>query len=266
MNAVPAPLLAEHARRQVVVLDLRGGQAAPPELVLEALDAKARVRPVGDEARDPGVGVGKREEDLEDRVGAEPLVSGQLVPAVADGLGDSGIRAQVGPALLLGEGHARLGEAVVIGQRHALNPLRRQCRVLPHRRHRRVVDREGTAWPGVELVEEMEHARSHHVCAVARLPPRQRVHLTLDAQAQHPVHRRVVLDLVDPVAVAVVRAQYRDVALGALGVLQRLGRAEDQRRARERARGPTRRLRGRAPAAGRRRRQTDRSPPAEGAG
>ena len=129
-----AALLAEDARGQVVVLDLRGGQAAPAELVLQALDAKARVRAVGDEAGDPGIGLREREEDLEDRVGAEPLVPRELVPAVADGLGDGRVRAQVGAALLLGEDHARLREAVVVGQRQALLPLGGQRRILAHRR------------------------------------------------------------------------------------------------------------------------------------
>ena len=37
------------------------------------------------------------------------------------------------------------------------------------------------------------------------------------------MHRRVVLDLVDAIAVAVVRFEYGNVALGALGVIERLG-------------------------------------------
>ena len=68
----------------------------------------------------------------------------------------------------------------------------------------------------------MEHARAHDVGAGSRLAPRQRVDFALDTQAQHPVHRRVVVDLVDAVAVAVVRLEHRDVALGALGVSERL--------------------------------------------
>ena len=41
------------------------------------------------------------------------------IPAVADRLGEGGVRAQVGAALLLGEGHPGLREAVVVGQRQA---------------------------------------------------------------------------------------------------------------------------------------------------
>ena len=54
------------------------------------------------------------------------------------------------------------------------------------------------------------------------LPPRQAVDLPLDRTLQEPVPRRVELDLVDPVAVAVVGAEDRDVALGAPAMLERL--------------------------------------------
>jgi hypothetical protein len=68
----------------------------------------------------------------------------------------------------------------------------------------------------------VEHARAHDVGARPWIAPRQRVDLALDAEAQHPVHRRVVVDLVDAVPVAIVSAQDRDVALRALGVRERL--------------------------------------------
>ena len=58
-----------------------------------------------------------------------------------------------------------------------------------------------------------------------RVAPRERVDLALDRAAQQPVPARVELDLVDPVAVAVVGEQPRLVALGAAAVLLRLGRA-----------------------------------------
>ena len=75
----------------------------------------------------------------------------------------------------------------------------------------------------------------HHVRAGARLAPGQRVDLALDAEAQHPVHRGVVVDLVDAVAVAVVRAQHRDVALRALALLERLGEATTAPKSRTRS-------------------------------
>ena len=42
------------------------------------------MRALGDEAGDPGLGLGECEEDLEDGMGAEPLVPRQLEDAVAD--------------------------------------------------------------------------------------------------------------------------------------------------------------------------------------
>jgi hypothetical protein len=50
------------------------------------------------------------------------------------------------------------------------------------------------------------------------------VDLPLDRPAQQPVPRGIELDLIDPVAVAVVRAEDRDVALGAPAMLERLER------------------------------------------
>ena len=53
--------------------------------------------------------------------------------------------------------------------------------------------------------------------------PPKRVHLALDAEPQHPVHRRVVFDLVHAVAEAVVLMELRDVALRAPAMLVGLG-------------------------------------------
>ena len=225
-----ATLFTQDACRQVVVLDLRGGKTAPAELVLQPLQAEPGMWPLGDEAGDPRIGLREREEDLEHGVGAEPLVTRQLEPAVADRLGDRGVGPQIGAALLLGHDHPRLGEGVVVGQRQPWLPFLGQRLVLTHGRDGRVVDRHRAARARVELIEEVEQARSHDVGACPWLAPRQRVDLALDTQAQHPVHRRVVLDLIDAVAVAVVRLQHGDVALRAPGMIERLcrgdGRAE----------------------------------------
>jgi hypothetical protein len=51
------------------------------------------------------------------------------------------------------------------------------------------------------------------------------VHAVLDPEPQHPVPRRIGLDAVDAVAVAIVRDELRDVAKRAARVLDRLGRA-----------------------------------------
>src|ERR1700737_3182555 len=79
-----AALLAQDPSWQVVVLDLRGGEAATAELVLESLQAETLVRPLRDKAGDPGFGLRESEEDLKDRVSTEPLMASQLEPAVPD--------------------------------------------------------------------------------------------------------------------------------------------------------------------------------------
>src|SRR5689334_117499 len=72
------------------------------------------------------------------------------------------------------------------------------------------------------MTPQHEQRRPDHVRTAARIPPGQAVDPPLDRAAQQPVPRRIELDLVDPVAVAVVGAEDRDVALGAPAVLERL--------------------------------------------
>src|SRR5256885_1029352 len=111
-----AALLAQDPSWQVIVLDLRGGEAATAELVLESLQTKTRVRPLRDEAGDPGIGLRESEEDLKDRVSTEPLMAGQLEPAVPDRFSDGRVGAQIRAALLLGHDHPGLSERLVIWQ------------------------------------------------------------------------------------------------------------------------------------------------------
>jgi hypothetical protein len=147
-------------------------------------------------------------------------VTGQLVHAVADRLGDRRVGPQVRAALLLGHHHARLGVAVEVGEVQARLPRRRLRRIAETQGgRRRVVDRHRAARPGVELVHQVEEPGPDHVGAWPRVAPRQRADLALHAQAQHPQHRRVVLDLVHAVAPAVVLVQAREVALGAPAVV-----------------------------------------------
>src|ERR1700724_3285464 len=90
-----AALFAQDLSRQVVVLDLRGGKAAAAELLLQSLQAENGVRPLLNKTGDPGFSLREREEDLKDRVSTDPLVTGQLEPAVADRLGYRRVRAQI---------------------------------------------------------------------------------------------------------------------------------------------------------------------------
>ncbi len=81
--------------------------------------------------------------------------------------------------------------------------------------------------PAFGLRPQQLERGARDVRAVAVRPPRQRVDLALHGAPQQPVPARVVVDLVDPVAVAVVRPQPGRVALGAAAVLLRLRRARD---------------------------------------
>ena len=81
--------------------------------------------------------------------------------------------------------------------------------------------------PALACVHSSSSVAARGVRARPRVAPRQRVDLALDRAAQQPVPARVELDLVEPVAEAVVREQPRLVALGAAAVLLRLGRAGD---------------------------------------
>ena len=86
--------------------------------------------------------------------------------------------------------------------------------------------------PSLALPHSAEHRRADHVRAGPGLAPREAGDRALDGAPQQPVPRGVELDLVDPVAVPVVGAQDRHVALGAPAVLDRLDAARPPRRPR----------------------------------
>ena len=207
-----------------------------------------------DEAGEPAGRLGEHEEDVAHRVRAEPLVAGQVVVvAVRARLRRAG--ADVRAALLLRHRHPAERAALVVGQRQPRLPLGGELGIDPQRGHGRVGHRDRAHHARVRLRPEQLERRAGDVRARARRAPRQRVDLALDRAAQQPVPARVVVDLVDPVPVAVVRAQPRRVALGAPAVLLRLGGAGDDRRSRARGRPPSPRPRAPAPrrARGRRR-------------
>ena len=82
--------------------------------------------------------------------------------------------------------------------------------------------------PSLALPHSMNSAARTTCAPGCGLAPGQAVDLALDRAAQQPVPGRVELDLVDPVAVAVVGAQDRLVALGAPAVLARLDAPGDR--------------------------------------
>ena len=105
-----AALLADEAARDGVELDLRRGQRARAQLVLEPLDPEAGLAALAagaldQEAGEALVGLGERQEDVARGVGAEPLVAGDLPGPVAGRDRARGVGADVGAALLLGHRH-----------------------------------------------------------------------------------------------------------------------------------------------------------------
>ena len=219
----PRPSSPTSWPRTPVELDLARRQRARAELVLQALDPEARVAALDQEARQAGGRLRERQEDVAGRIGAEPLVARDL-PRVAVLDGARGVRPHVGAALLLGHRHAHERAVVVARARDARLPLGRELGLLAQRRDRRVGHRDRAHDARVDLAPDEEQRRAHGVAARLRVPPGQRMDLALDRLAQAPVPGGVELDRVDAVAVAVVRPQHRLVALGALGVLERLGR------------------------------------------
>ena len=219
-----AALLAHEPAAHAVELDLARGQRARAELVLQPLDAEARVAPLDQEAGEARGRLREREEEVARGIGAEPLVAGDL-PGVAVRRRAGGVRANVGAALLLGHRHAHERAVVVARPRDARLPLGRQLGLLAQGGNRGVGHRHRAHDPGVHLAPHEEEGGAHCVGARLRVPPGKRVDLALDRLPEAPVPGRVELDLVDAVAVAVVRAQDRLVALGALGVGKRLGGA-----------------------------------------
>ncbi len=87
----------------------------------------------------------------------------------------------------------------------------------------------GQRVPGLELAHQVEPGRPGHVRAGAGLgDPRRAVQPPAHRRAHQPVPRRVELDLVDAVAVAVVGVQHRRVGVGEAGVLACLGRGDER--------------------------------------
>ena len=217
------------------------GRVGPvAELVLEPDHVELVAGAVGqhpgyDEAGDALRGLGQHEEDVVHRRRGEPLVAVQgvlTVGASRPGLGDVG--PDVGAALLLRHAHAaqRTGlvrgrpQPRVVGRRgQQRRPLLGQGVVDPQRRDRGVGhrDRAAVARLGVRPGQEAGRAAQVRVGVAVGLPlPGGRSQPVADRALHEPVPGRVELDLVDPVAVAVVRRQLRVVLVGQPALLARL--------------------------------------------
>jgi hypothetical protein len=78
-----APLLTDQPGSDSAELDLRGWERTSTELVLQALELHS-LAALDEEAREPRRRLREHEEGVTGRVGAEPFVSVELVPAFAD--------------------------------------------------------------------------------------------------------------------------------------------------------------------------------------
>ena len=236
-----AALLADQPRGRAVVLDLTGGVGVVAELVLEPLQEHPIAAAVGqdprqEEAAQPGRRLRQHEEDVAHRRRREPLVAGEAVTAVAVRRGLRGACADVGAALLLGHRHARgdahlggghlqLGVVLTAGEQRFVD--RRQFGVVAQRRndgvrHRDRADVAGLRRPHRGLGGPDDVRAGAVVC------PRRGVQAVADRDLHQLVVRGVVLDLVDAVAVAVVGAQDRLVAVGELAPALRLPAAGER--------------------------------------
>ena len=228
--------LADQPRERPVVLHLGGRVGPVTQLVLQPLDAHGvagtvRQHPGEQEAGQAARPLGQHEEQVAHRRRVEPLVPGEQVRAVARrrrGLRAGGPGAHVRAALLLGHGHAgqqpglglRRAQARIVGAggEQRLEPAG-QLRRVPQRGHRRVRHRHRAAVPGLGLAPHVELRRAGHVRARLAGRPRGRVQAVRDRHRHQGVPGRMVVDLVDPVAVPVVRPEPGDVLVGEPGLL-----------------------------------------------
>ena len=251
-----APLLADHARPGAAELDLAGGVGAVAELVLEALDVEGVALAVGGPARhqeagDPRLGLGEDEESVAHRRRAEPLVADQLVlragPAAVQRRRGRRVGAHVGAALLLGHRHPAEGAALALGgqrslvvveREEALLPLGGELGLLAQRRDRRVGHRDRAADAALGLHQQHELRRPRDVGAGTGFAPGRGVQAVADPDSHQLMPGGVELDLVDPVAVAVVGAQLGLSLVGLHSPLDRLARAADRPQLARAALGP----------------------------
>ena len=242
-----AALFADHPRPGAAELDLGGCVRAVAELVLEALDVDPVALAVRSEARheeagEAALGLREDEERVAHRRRHEPLVAGQLVlragAAAVQRRGDRRVgrtseppcfsvmpMPQSAPALS-GAGTEAL--AVVRGGEEARLPLVGDLGLRADGGDRRVGHRDRAADAGVGLVNDMNiAARATWAPGCGSRHGSEWIPKPIP-DAHQLVPRRVELDLVDPVAEAVVGDEPRRVlvrlaspSLGLLGAGER---------------------------------------------
>ena len=102
------------------------------------------------------------------------------------------------------------------------HPLLCQVGLCAQRRHCREGHRKRAADARLHLAEQHERRRARDVRARPLVHPRQRVDLRLEPEREQRVPGRMKLDLVDPLAVAVVRPQHGRVLVREPAPVERL--------------------------------------------
>ncbi len=194
------------------------------------------------EAGQAGLGLRKRQKGVRHRCRAEPFVADQHMAAVAGRLGPGAVGAQVRAALLLGHRHADQGAplggdrpraGVVVGRQDLGRPSLGDLGGFAQRGQRREGHGERAADAALDLIEQKRRGGPDDVDAGSGIDPGQSVDLLGDRPAHQLVPGGMELDLVDPVAEAVVAVQHRRVLVGLLAEPERRGLAEPGAEARE---------------------------------
>ena len=188
-----------------------------PSLSFSRSIRKPGCAPFEEEARDPGRRLREHEERVGHRRRAEPLVPVELPGLAAPARGRL-VRADVGAALPLGHRHP----AERVAARQPRNPFGCQLGLCAQGGYRGEGHRERAADACFDLPEQHEQRRPGDVRPRLLGHPRQRLHVRLQTEAQQRVPGRVELDLVDPLAVAVVRAEHRRMLVREPPPLERL--------------------------------------------
>ncbi len=213
----PSSLVAHQPRDRAVERDLGRRVRAVAELVLQPLDPEPGLWPLEQEAREPGRRLREHEERVAHRCGAEPFVPVQQ-PHIAVLSRHGLVCAHVRTALPLRHRHP----AERVAARQPRSPLGGQVRLRAQCGHRCERHRERAADAGLDLAEQHEERGARDVRSGLPLDPRQGLHVRLEADPEERVPRRVELDLVDPLAVPVMRSQPGRVLVGKPAPVERV--------------------------------------------
>ncbi len=161
-------------------------------------------------------------------------MASEQVAVAARGDGPRGVGSHVRAALLLGHGHPgqQAGLAVGSPQPGVVGPggeqrreAGRQRGLVPQRRDGGIGHGDGAAVPGLGLRPHVEPGRPRHVRPGRVIQPRRPVQALADRGGHKLVPGRMELDLVDAMAVPVVRAQHRRMLVREPGQFLGLGGA-----------------------------------------